>query len=88
MNYTTFVMTHTNKVTLINHSIESFLPNMWFAIYRFEGNEFLFGSRVKATRWDLDTKFAGKTATQTFAYVTPMQTAYRIDDGEWYFRGC
>jgi hypothetical protein len=60
---------------------------MWFAIYKFDSNVFLFGSKIKATRWDLDTRFAGKTAMQTFANVTPMQTAYRIDDGyEWFFK--
>lgn len=87
MNTTTFVTTNLNKMTLINHALDTFLPNMWFAIYKFDSNVFLFGSKVKATRWDLDTRFAGKTAMQTFADVTPMQTAYRIDDGyEWYFK--
>ena len=87
MNSTTFVMTHNDKMTLINHAKNTFLPSMWFAVYRFASTEFLFGSRVKATRWLLDTKFAGSTATQTFANVTPMQTAYRIDDGyEWFFK--
>lgn len=50
----------------------------------FEEKKFLFGSKVSATQWTLVVKFAGKVGE--LCKVTPMRTAYHIDEGEWYFK--
>ena len=84
---TTFVTFSASLTGLLDMATERFQPNLWFAIYKFDRNTVLFAKQVPATRWDLHTKFAGKTVTQVYPYVTPMATAYQIDDGyEWFFK--
>ena len=86
-NTTTFAAEHTSKEALIVFAHQKFKENMWFAIYKFSSHEHLFGSRISATKWSLDNKFAGKTAAEYCRCYTPMETAYRIDDGyEWFFK--
>jgi hypothetical protein len=85
-NTTTFAAEHTSKEALIVWAHQKFKENMWFAIYKFSSHEHLFGSRISATKWYLDHKFAGKTAAEYCRCYTPMESAYRIDDHEWFFK--
>lgn len=84
MNTMTFWITHHSKDALLTLAPQKFHGHTWIAIYKFASHEHLFGSRIPATKWHLDTKSAGKTATMPF---TPMETAYRVDDGYvWFFK--
>ena len=85
-NTTTFAAENTSKEGLIVMAHQRFKENIWFAIYKFSSHEKLFGSRISATKWSLDHKFAGKTAAEYCRCYTPMETAYRIDDYEWFFK--
>jgi hypothetical protein len=85
LNLTTFVVSQSKKEVLIEYAHHKFQANLLFAIYKFVSETQLFGSRVKATKWALDTKFAGKAVPPLISYHTAFETVYKIDDGEWYF---
>ena len=86
MNTMTYAHTLANKTVLIEWAHKKFKDSCWFAIYKFDSYTQLFGSKIQAMKWTLDTKFAGKTATDYCRAFTPLETAYKIDDGEWYFK--
>tara|TARA_R110000868_G_scaffold360177_1_gene622213 strand:- start:291 stop:587 length:297 start_codon:yes stop_codon:yes gene_type:complete len=85
LNLTTFVVSHSKKEALIIWANQKFKDNLMFAIYKFVSETQLFGSRIPATKWALDTKFAGKAVPPPISYYTAFETVYKIDDGEWYF---
>lgn len=59
--------------------------HIWFALYKFNSHELLFHN-VPATKWHLDTKFPGKTATEFWRNYTPMESAYCFDENTWFFK--
>jgi hypothetical protein len=85
-NTTTFAAEHASKEALIILANKKFHNNLWFAIYKFSSHEYPFGCELSATRWYLDHKFAGETATIHCANYTPMQTAYRLKEHTWFFK--
>jgi hypothetical protein len=87
-NSLTFAQAGTCKKDLLDWAQQKFAEHLWFVVYKFSSNEFLFGSRVAATKWNLDYKVAGKTAKLRCECYLPMETAYRITDNphEWFFK--
>jgi hypothetical protein len=85
LNLTTFVRPLSNKEGLIEFANQQMKDNLIFAIYKFVCETQLFGSRIPAMKWALDTKFAGKAVPPPISYYTAFETVYKIDDGEWYF---
>jgi hypothetical protein len=83
---TTFAAENDSKEALIVLANKKFHNNLWFAIYKFSSHEYPFGCELSATRWDLDHKFAGETATIHCANYTPMRTAYRLNEHTWFFK--
>ena len=81
-----YMHTLANKEVLIEWAHKIVKDNNWFAVYKFEQNTQLFGGKIQAMEWTLDTKFAGKIATDYCRCFTPLEIAYKIDDGEWYFK--
>ena len=87
MNSVTYATTHRSKEALMIWANEKFHDNLMFSIYKFRDHCHLFTQQVPATRWDLDTKFAGKGLHPSACHSTPMECAYQIDDGhEWFFK--
>lgn len=85
INCMTYAHTLSNKEQLIEWALNKFNNSCWFAVYKFERNTFHFGGKIKATKWILDTTVAGKTAKYCCSNFTPLETAFKIDDDEWYF---
>jgi hypothetical protein len=83
-NTTTFAGGFTSKEAALKAQTR-FKDHLWFALYKFNSHELLFHD-VPATKWSLDTKFANKTATELWRNYTPMETAYCMDGGAWYFK--
>jgi hypothetical protein len=84
-NHTIFVVSQSKKEVLIEYAHHKFQDNVMFAIYKFVSETHLFCGRIPATKWALDTKFAGKAVPPPISYYTAFETVYKIDDGEWYF---
>jgi hypothetical protein len=82
-NTMTFYTTHESKEAILTLAPQKFKDDLWIIIYKFASHENLFDFRVPVTKWHLDTKSAGSKAT---GMATPMQTAYRVDDYEWFFK--
>lgn len=80
-----YAHTLASKEVLIEWAQRTFNNDCWFAVYKFEQNTFLFCGKIPAMKWTLDTKVAGKTNDYCKEF-TPLETAYKIDDGEWYFK--
>ena len=87
MNTTTFAQSHRSKEALLIWAADKFKSHVWFAIYKFDSYGFLFLQQVPMSKWYLDTKVAQQDATKYVSCYTPMETAYRIDNGhEWVFK--
>ena len=82
-NTMAFYTTHDSKDAILTLAPQKFKDDLWIIIYKFASHERMFGSRIPVTKWHLDTKSAGSKAT---VMCTPMQTAYRVDDYEWFFK--
>jgi len=84
-NTTTFINSFELKNTAIELAGLNHKDHMWFAIYKYNENTIVFDS-IPAKKCILDTKFAGKTATILCPHYTPMEVAYRLNDGQWFFK--
>jgi hypothetical protein len=86
-NSLTFYAKSKNKYALLDDASNRFDETVWFAIYKFDSHTFLCGSKIKATKWMLDTTKAQSNATEYIKTYTPMETAYEIQDEHgWFFK--
>ena len=85
LNITTFVTSLANEENLLKYVHDRLDKKMMFVIYKHVSNVFLFSGKVSAMKWEVDMRTAGSEVVLSERFYQPMQCAYKIDDGEWYF---
>jgi hypothetical protein len=85
LNITTFIASLANRENLLKYVYEAVDKTMMYAIYKHVSNVFLFDSKISGMKWEVDSRSAGSEVAVLERFYQPMQYAYKIDDGEWYF---
>ena len=85
LNITTFVTSLANKENLLKYVHDRLDKKMMYVIYKHVCNVFLFCGKISAMKWEVDMRTAGSEVVVSERFYQPMEYAYKIDDGEWYF---
>ena len=85
LNITIFVTSLADKEQLFKYVHERLDKKLMYVIYKHVSNVFLFSGKISAMKWEIDLRTAGSEVAVSERFYQPMEYAYKIDDGEWYF---